>query len=241
MSSERGRRRELKRAGIAAAREARAVLAEAIAALDGELASTRRSRGVAESIARAVGSLFRTELGEPEDVRDRLRESAAALGRVLEDLHAPDAASLLDEAGPLVARSLAILHPARAELDRELARQSDAEPRPAMIAAPRGSGSERRSSPRVRIEAEVGGHSGSHFFSGRAGDVSSGGLFVATSDPLAIGTELTLGLVLADGDHVVVDGIVSWVRGPHAGLEGMGIRFAELAPDVRDAIARQLA
>lgn len=212
------------------------MLAEAIAALDGEVSSTARGRAIAESIARAVGSLFRTEIGEPEDVRDRLRESAAALGAVLGELHAPEAAALLDDAGPLVARSLAILHPARAELDRELSRRAgDSDRGPLTAPVPRGSGAERRTSPRVRIEAEIGGHSRSHFFSGRAGDVSTGGLFVATSEPMPIGTDLTLGLVLPDGDHVVVDGTVSWVRG-----EGMGVRFGPLAPEVLEAIERHL-
>lgn len=264
MAQERGRRKELRRAGVAAAREARAVLAEAVAALDGDAARGEspmppraleaRARAIAEAIARAVAGLYRCEIGEPEAVRDRLRESAAALGAVLQDLHAPGLDPLLDVAGPLVARSLAILHPARAELDRELTRSSSPPPLTPLASAspptaPVGAlaaersrdASDRRAQPRVRLDAEVGAHTRSHFFTGRAGDLSTGGLFVATARPLPVGTELTLGLVLPDGAQVVVEGTVSWVRGPDAGAEGMGVRFGVLDPEIRAALERNLA
>lgn len=121
-NGDRARRRDLRRAGVAAAREARGVLAEAIAELDTEVASTEIGRSLAESVASAVAALYGAEIGEPEAVRDRLADAARVLGTVLERLHGPSTADLLDRAGPLVARALAVLHPARAELTRELER-----------------------------------------------------------------------------------------------------------------------
>ena len=57
-------------------------------------------------------------------------------------------------------------------------------------------------------------------------DLSPGGLFVRTSKPLPIGTEVELEVVVADEDPPLhVRGKVIWLRskkGPH---EGMGIQF----------------
>lgn len=241
------RRRELKRVGIMAARDARALLADAIPMLEASGADIEQARGVLDPLANAIALLFRTEIGEPEDVRDRLREAAIVIGRVLEALNATDAESGLDVVGPFVARSLAILHPIRVELESELSRDvSVISAGPKTSPAPRFPGREqlptheRRSTPRVRINAEIGGHSHSHFFRGRVGDVSSGGIFVATTEPLAVGTDLTLSLVLPDGEQVIVDGTVAWVRGPNAGVEGMGIRFTALGSGTRAALERFL-
>ena len=90
-----------------------------------------------------------------------------------------------------------------------------------------------------RIESALGVQSGARFLAGEASDLSTGGLFVATSDPLPLGTELTLGLLLPDGHRVVVDAVVSWARGPHSGgAEGMGVRFVRVSRDDAAAIAR---
>jgi uncharacterized protein (TIGR02266 family) len=243
------RRRELKRAGVAAAREARGVLAGAIALLDDEVASEAAGRVLAEPLAAVVATLYRAEVGGPEDVRDRLREAGLGLGRALEAMHADGAERALDRAGPLVARTLAILHPARAELERELAlpevrsEPPPSAPAPASEPVPlsRSRSSERRSAPRVPIETSVGAHAASHFLSGRTGDLSTSGLFVATPEPLPVGTLVTIGLVLEDGHRVTCDATVTWVRGPHAGVEGMGVKFTRISEEDCEAIARALA
>jgi uncharacterized protein (TIGR02266 family) len=228
-----------------AARDARALLADAIPMLETSGADVESAQDISDPLANAIALLFRTEIGEPEDVRDRLREATTAIGRVLEALNATDAESGLDVVGPFVARSLAILHPIRVELEAELSRDASlmstgpkTSPAPRLPVHERLPTHERRSAARVRIDAEIGGHSRSQFFRGRAGDVSSGGIFVATTQPLAVGTQLTVSLVLSNGDQVVVDGAVAWVRGPNAGVEGMGIRFTSMSPAVRTALER---
>ncbi|AKF05793.1 TIGR02266 family protein [Sandaracinus amylolyticus] len=240
--SDRARRKELRKAGVAAARDARAVLAEAIALLDAEVASTELGRAIAQRVTVAVAALYRAEIGEPEAVRDRLVDAATVLGDALGALHAPGATTLLDRAGPLVARSLATIHPARAELERALREVPPSQTPPSAAPSSRAGSSdakERRTAPRVRIEGAIGAQSGATFVAGEASDLSTGGLFVATGDPLPIGTELTLGLLLPDGHRVVVDAVVSWVRGPHDGrAEGMGVRFLRVSREDAAAISR---
>ena len=72
-------------------------------------------------------------------------------------------------------------------------------------------------------------------------DLSPGGLFIRTSRPLPIGTEVDLEVQIADEDPpITVRGKVVWLRaksGPH---EGMGIEFtgfmgAALAEMVQEA------
>jgi type IV pilus assembly protein PilZ len=56
-------------------------------------------------------------------------------------------------------------------------------------------------------------------------DLSTGGLFIRTSKPLEIGTEIDLEIQLREADPPMhVRGMVIWLRErpPH---EGMGIRF----------------
>jgi len=56
-------------------------------------------------------------------------------------------------------------------------------------------------------------------------DISPGGLFVRTSKPLPIGTEIDLEVVVADEDPPIsVRGKVVWVRSLQE-KEGMGIQF----------------
>ena len=231
--------REIQRAGVQAARDARGVLAEAIAILDADTSRSAIGADLALALSQIVGALYRAELGGPEDVRDRLREAAAMLGGVLEAMHRPDGRTSLERAGHLVARSLAILHPARTELERQLKRAPQGPAGRAVVpATPTARGSDRRTSRRVEVEAEVGAHSRSHFLTGTSSDLSSGGLFIATEKPLPMGAEITVGLVLPDGHRILADAVVAWVRGPHAGVEGMGVRFIGVAPADAAAIAR---
>jgi uncharacterized protein (TIGR02266 family) len=57
-------------------------------------------------------------------------------------------------------------------------------------------------------------------------DLSPGGLFVRTSKPLPIGTEVELEVCIADEDPPMhVRGKVIWLRGKKGPHEGMGIQF----------------
>lgn len=90
------------------------------------------------------------------------------------------------------------------------------------------------------LETSVGAHAAAQFLGGRTGDLSTGGLFVATPEPLPVGTLVTVALVLPDAHRVTVDATVTWVRGPHAGTEGMGLKITRLSEADARAIARHL-
>jgi uncharacterized protein (TIGR02266 family) len=56
-------------------------------------------------------------------------------------------------------------------------------------------------------------------------DLSPGGLFVRTSKPLDIGTDVDLEVILADEVPVHVRGRVVWLRQAPEARPGMGIQF----------------
>ena len=74
-------------------------------------------------------------------------------------------------------------------------------------------------------------------------NLSDGGLFIRTSRPLPIGTEVYLAIQLGSAPAIRQKGRVTWVRGHDE--EGMGVRFvppvdAQLAAMVpRDPAARE--
>jgi uncharacterized protein (TIGR02266 family) len=104
----------------------------------------------------------------------------------------------------------------------------------------RGAGvaADRRTADRAHIEVDVSLDSDSHFFAGLTGDVSAGGVFVATYRALRVGDEVHLRFSLPFGE-VSARGRVRWLR--NASIEhapGAGVAFDELAPDAKEAIER---
>jgi uncharacterized protein (TIGR02266 family) len=66
-----------------------------------------------------------------------------------------------------------------------------------------------------------------------ARNVSDGGLFISTPDPIAPGTEIELSLKLPDGEFVNITGIVRWTKDESDDGEpaGMGIEFETLSDE----------
>jgi uncharacterized protein (TIGR02266 family) len=96
----------------------------------------------------------------------------------------------------------------------------------------------RRGTPRAMLEVDIGLLSHSHFYTGLSMDVSKGGLFVATYEPLAVGTLVTLFFVLPNGEAVEAPGTVRWTRqGSEDSAPGMGVAFETLNKKAREAIA----
>jgi uncharacterized protein (TIGR02266 family) len=117
------------------------------------------------------------------------------------------------------------------------ARRAPAPIPPAVPSAKRHySGVETRAQPRAPFEVEVSLESDSNFFVGLTRDISTGGVFVATYRPMAVGARLMLELSLPDGP-LRVTGTVLWVRehGEHA-VRGFGIGFDALGDAERARI-----
>jgi molecular chaperone DnaK len=77
-------------------------------------------------------------------------------------------------------------------------------------------------------------------------DVSPGGIFIRTRDPLGVGTSLRFEFSLAGGQSLLAGhGTVVWVREPdqtRAGvIPGMGVRFDKLSPESQNALGTILA
>lgn len=112
---------------------------------------------------------------------------------------------------------------------------TEAAPAAAIAIAPEH---ELRATPRRQVEVDVGIHSDSHFFAGLTGDVSRGGLFVATYAELEVGSKVTLDFELPNG-HIVADGTVRWhrsARDHHS--PGFGVQFERIAPEMLKLIER---
>lgn len=95
-----------------------------------------------------------------------------------------------------------------------------------------------RSAERVHIEVEVSLESDSHFFTGFTGDLSTGGVFVATYRRLAVGDAVHIRFMLPTGE-VQGQGRVRWLRDARSELgPGVGVAFDGLDAGAKDAIER---
>jgi len=97
---------------------------------------------------------------------------------------------------------------------------------------------ERRGDARVPIETDVSLESDSQFFTGLTGNLSTGGVFIATYRPLPVGCTVVMKLSLPDGE-LRVKGTVRWSRDTSSGASpGLGVAFDELSPADAERIAR---
>lgn len=240
-------------ASLSALRTARRELASVIASIDSAGVQGDDLWPQKTELARAVGSLYRAETGDLAVVRDAIDQAMGHLQAALRGFEASDPSMrAADQAMGGVARTLAVLWPARRELDREPSSSAvdavptAAEQRPRRRAVLEivadGDEVERRSAERIELQVDIGFQSDTNFFTGFAEDLSDGGLFVATYDIKPIGTLLTVSFVLPGGHHVVAPGRVTWVREPaDRGAEtapGMGVAFEALEEPDRRAVLR---
>src|SRR5581483_905582 len=76
-------------------------------------------------------------------------------------------------------------------------------------------------------------------------DLSPGGIFIRTREPLAVGTTLNFDFSLQSGTPMLKgDGVVVWIREPDPArsiASGMGIRFDKLLGDSQNTLAKLLA
>ena len=90
----------------------------------------------------------------------------------------------------------------------------------------------RRRLMRLPFAVEVELHAKDYTFKSQTRDINMQGVFVAQEQPLPLGTECQVGVILSSGDGQMVikaRGLVVWQgRDPESGLGGVGIRFLEL-------------
>jgi len=99
----------------------------------------------------------------------------------------------------------------------------------------------KRRDPRAPIEVEITLESESNFYAGITGNVSTGGIFVATYTPPKLGAMVALTLKLEDGaEPYDLIGRVCWARSVERASKdapaGCGIRWVDLSEDALAAI-----
>jgi uncharacterized protein (TIGR02266 family) len=225
---------EARHAAVLAARRAREHLANAMGILQRDEHVPEAVRPFADYIASAVRGLFAMETQSAEGAMHRLDEAMTRLRHILHAMQEPTAlVPVLQEATESVARSLAVLHPARRQFERTF-HHSDEAP----IPLSRRRKNERRSRRRVGVEADIGFQSDTNFYTGFSGDLSDGGIFVATDDVLPVGTELTVSFVLPPGARqITAEGRVSWTRAAtDESPSGMGVAFESIEAADQEAV-----
>lgn len=102
------------------------------------------------------------------------------------------------------------------------------------------SGADRREQARFGLKVYVGVESEHNFYTGFSRNISTGGLFIASHEPLCIGQEVELLFTMPSGDVVHTPGRVAWVRDFNpdnpGSFPGMGVRFVDLTPDDAEKI-----
>jgi uncharacterized protein (TIGR02266 family) len=109
-------------------------------------------------------------------------------------------------------------------------------PKPAAAAKP----APVRSGPREKLEANVGATTESNFFVGFSGEISEGGVFIATYATFPVGTPIEVLVTLPGGYESTIMGAVRFVRDPMDmdSEPGIGVRFDSLTPEQRDLVLR---
>jgi uncharacterized protein (TIGR02266 family) len=137
---------------------------------------------------------------------------------------------------------------ARAQQEAARARQAEAAraqgaPMPGAPAArpqAAAASAEARRNGRVRMHTSIDMRSDSNFFTGFSMDISEGGVFIATVEPVPRGTQVELDFTLPGGRPMKVTGVVRWVRESNSRtpelMPGVGVQFTGLPPEVANAI-----
>ena len=95
--------------------------------------------------------------------------------------------------------------------------------------------SDRRKYPRVPLSVKVTKMTSGAFQFYQASNISLGGVFIKAVEPLPIGTRLRVEIALPDR-QIEVEGEVVRVMQDERFPTGMGVKFLNLAPDIRQLI-----
>jgi len=248
--------------GADKARAARESLGKALQALQQDPNIPPDVMAVAQNIAQAVGALFEAEKASSElDGKSCVKSALGSLSQtlaLLQDVRSQHQGISL--ATEVIAQSMSALYPLTtvpsmqppvSAAAKAIASQP-APPQPLTPAAgptggPAGSTlsspppAPTQTGPREKVEANIGATTESNFFVGFSGEISQGGVFLATYEVLAPGTGVDVLVTLPGNFEFRTHGWVRFVRDPfdlsQEGSEpGMGIQFEKL-----DAHSRELA
>lgn len=101
---------------------------------------------------------------------------------------------------------------------------------------------ERRKSNRRKAAGKSKVHSEQGLTYSNTVDISKGGIFISTPEPLGIGSPISLAVQIPGHGSLELKGIVRWVRNDDKEGEraGMGIEFTEISEAKVDALKKFL-
>ena len=246
-------------AGAAQAAESRKLLGSALEALQKDPNVPKDVLAIAQNIAGAVGALFEAEKATSDldgkasvkhamgslsqtmallqDVKIShagITEATNALAQVMSKLYPLAQVPTVRPSNPAIAKTVAAAISSTAPSSAKAALGSV---RPAGSKAPakpinRG--------PREKLEANVGATTESNFFVGFSGEISEGGVFIATYTTMAVGAAVEVLVTLPGNYHFTVPGEVRFVRDPMDmdSEPGIGVGFESLPHEHRELILR---
>ena len=218
--------------GAAKAKEARESLGKALGALQADPDIPPEVMAVAQNIAQAVGALFEAERASSEpDGKSSVKSALGSLSQtlaLLQDVRGSHAG--VKTATETLAKSMSVLYPLSSAPTRRPPSAPGASPI-SVPSAPRvpseapappksqdsaasSAGGYRAAGPTEHVEANLGATTESNFYVGFSGEISQGGVFVATYNILPKGTRVELLVTLPGNLSTEVRGTVRFVRDP---------------------------
>jgi uncharacterized protein (TIGR02266 family) len=205
---------------------------------------------VTENIARAVGALFEAERASSDvDGKASVRHAMGSLSQtmaLLQDVKSRHAG--IENATRTLAEVMSKLYPLAQAPTVRPSRPGSA-PAGARVSMPGPAGvppeaarhlSSVPPGERELLEANVGATTESNFFVGFSGDISEGGVFVATYSTADLGSKVEVLVTLPGGFEKKIPGTVRFVRDPMDmdSEPGIGVKFDRLDNEARELILR---
>jgi uncharacterized protein (TIGR02266 family) len=243
-------------AGAAQAAECRKLLGTALEELQKDPNIPKDVLAVAENIAGAVGALFEAEkatsdldgkasvkhaMGSLSQTMALLQDvkishagitgATNALAQVMSKLYPLAQVPTMRPSNPAIAKTVAASVPAPSG-KAALGSVRPAASKPAAKPIDRG--------PREKLEANVGATTESNFFVGFSGEISEGGVFIATYATFDVGAPVEVLVTLPGNYQFTVPGEVRFVRDPMDmdSDPGIGVGFESLSNEHRELILR---
>ena len=247
-------------AGAAQAAESRKLLGSALEALQKDPNIPKDVLAVAENIAGAVGALFEAEKATSDldgkasvkhamgslsqtmallqDVKishSGITEATNALAQVMSKLYPLAQVPTIRPSNPAIAKTVAASMPSSAAAPSAKAALGSVHP-----AAGKAPAKSVDRGPREKLEANVGATTESNFFVGFSGEISEGGVFIATYTTLSVGAAVEVLVTLPGNYQFTVPGEVRFVRDPMDmdSEPGIGVGFESLSHEHRELILR---
>jgi uncharacterized protein (TIGR02266 family) len=199
---------------------------------------------VTQNLAQAVGALFEAERASSDlDGKASVKHAMGSLSQtmaLLQEVRSKH--SGISTATRALAEVMGKLYPLSQVPTVRPAHVSQRPPAavPAAARVPAEAGRVSVPGTRTPLEANVGATTESNFFVGFSGEISEGGVFVATYQALEIGEKVEVLVTLPGGFERKIPGTVRFIRDPMDmdSEPGMGVRFDRLDDEARELILR---